>query len=211
MTAGESRIGRTVGLVEFWTTMAAVAGLILWPKVVAATWAMVTWTDAEKDACTAVPGCVVNVVPGGVVSVWWAILWVAIITAGIIVCWSPDRWWSSRGRGRIEFIADSSPRWLRVHAFAAAFVCAMLVLPGRGTTTTWAFEYAIPMVLALGAAGLATLSVRHARRVLPPATYRRLFGDSVLVDRAVRHQARKTAKARGRDSAAADAPDGDLR
>ena len=56
VTAGESRIGRTVGLIEFWTTMAAVAGLVLWPKVVGAIWAMVTWSDAEKDACTAAPG-----------------------------------------------------------------------------------------------------------------------------------------------------------
>jgi hypothetical protein len=193
VTAGASRIGRVVGLVEFWATMAAVVGLALWPKVFAAGWAMLTWTDAEKDACADVPGCVVNVVPGGVVSVWWAIAWVAVIIAGIVVCWPPRRWWSSRGRGRIEFIADSSPRWLRLHALVAAFLCLLLMLPGRGITTTWALEYTIPMVLALGVAGLATLSIRHARRTLTPAEFRRLLGDSIFVERAVRHEARKAA------------------
>jgi len=193
VTAGESRIGRTVGLIEFWTTMAAVAGLALWPKVVGAVWAMATWSDAEKDACTAVPGCVVNVVPGGVVSVWWAIAWVAIIIGGIVVCWPPERWWSSRGRGPVEFIADSSPRWLRAHAFVAAFLCLLLALPGRGITTTWALEYVIPTAMALVAAGIATLRVRHARKTLPAADFRRLIGDSILVERSVRHAARKSA------------------
>lgn len=195
MTAGESRIGRTVGLIEFWTTMAAVAGLVLWPKVVGAIWAMATWSDAEKDACASAPGCVVNVVPGGVVPVWWAVAWVAVILIGIAVCWAPERWWSSRGRGPVEFIADSSPRWLRVHAFVAAFLCFLLVLPGRGITTTWALEYLIPMSMALAAAGFATLSIRHARQTLPPATFRRLLGDSILVERSVRHAARKSAAA----------------
>ena len=193
MTAGASRLGRAVGLTEFWATMAAVAGLVLWPKVVAAGWAMLTWSDAEKDACTAVAGCVVNVVPGGVVPVGWAIAWVALIIAGILVCWSPERWWSSRGRGRVEFIADSSPRWLRVHALAAVFVCLILVLPGRGITTTWALEYALPAVLALAAAGIATLSIRHARRTLPAGEFRRLIGDSILVERSARQAARKGA------------------
>ncbi|WP_137845686.1 hypothetical protein [Microbacterium sp. 2FI] len=186
-----SRIGKAVGLVVFFSTMAAVAGLILWPKVVGATWAMITWTDAEKEICAAAPDCVVNVVPGGVVSVWWAILWVGIIVTAIIVCRRPERWWSSRGRGPFEFIADSSPRWLRVHAFAAAFVCALLSLPGKGITTTWALQYLIPTALALAAAGLATLSIRHARRVLSPDEYARLVGDSALVDRMVRRHERR--------------------
>lgn len=190
MTAGGSRIGRIVGLTVFWSTMAAVAGLALWPKVVAAGWALFTWTDARKAECEATAGCVVNVVPGGVVPVWWAIAWVVVIIAAIVVCWSPERWWSSRGRGRIEFIADSSPKWLRVHAFVAAFLCGVLTLPGRGITTTWALEYLIPTLLALGAAGLATLSIRHAKRTLKPADARRLLGDHVFVDRAVRHTER---------------------
>lgn len=204
MTAGASRIGRAVGIIEFSATMAAVAGLVLWPKVIGAIWAMVTWSDAEKDACVAVPGCVVNVVPGGVVSVWWAIAWVVVIAAGIIVCWSPERWWSSRGRGRVELIADSSPRWLRVHAFVAAFLCLLLALPGRGITTTWAVEYVIPAVFALAAAGLATLSLRHARRTLAPAEFQRLLGDGVLVDRAMRQATRRATRRSRRGSGRSD-------
>ncbi len=183
-----------MGLTVFWSTLAAVVGLALWPKVIGAGWALATWTDAEKERCEQTAGCAVNVVPGGVVPVWWALLWVAVIVTAIVVCWHPARWWSSRGRGRIEFIADSSPKWLRVHAFVAAFICALLVLPGRGITTTWAIEYAIPAVLALAAAGLATLSVRHARSVLTPAEAERLLGAHVLVDRAVRHSARTERK-----------------
>lgn len=205
MTAGDSQVGRVVGLIEFWTTMAAVAVLVLWPKVVGAIWAMATWSDAEKEACTGVPGCVVNVVPGGVMPVGWAIAWAAVILAGIVVCWPPERWWSSRGRGPIEFIADSSPRWLRVHAYVAAFLCFLLALPGRGITTTWALEYLIPMFMGLAAAGIATLSVRSARRTLPPAAIQRLLGDSILVERSARHAAR-TSSANRRGGAEGEAP-----
>ena len=49
--------------------------------------------------------------------------------------------------------------------------------------------------MTVAAAGFATLSIRHARRILPPATFGRLLGDSILVERSVRHAARKSAAA----------------
>lgn len=190
----DQRIGRAVGLAQFVATMTAVAGLLLWPKVVGAIVATITWTDAAKSACTQTPGCAVNLVPGGVVPVGWALAWVAVIVVGIAVCWSPRRWWSSRGRGVVEVIADSSPRWLRMHAVAAVFVCVIVAIPGRGVTSAWAVEYFAPAALALVAVGLATLSLRRARRSLPRREWERLAGTGVFVDRALRVGGRRARK-----------------
>ncbi|GAA2002283.1 hypothetical protein [Microbacterium ulmi] len=195
MTA-DQRIGRVVGLVVFWSTMAAVAGILLWPKVVGSIVGMVTWTDADKDACAETAGCAVNLVQGGVVSVWWAFAWIALIIGGIAICWAPARWWTSKGRFALEAVADSSPQWLRVHAIAALFVCLIVGIPGRSITTTWAPEYFAAAAAALAGAGLATLSLRHARRTLSAREYERLVGHGVFADRARRGAQRRERRGR---------------
>lgn len=197
-TTGE-RIGRGVGIGVFSMLVLALLGLVLWPKAVGAVIAQSTWSEQEKAACDATPGCVVNLVAGGVTPVAWAIAWVVLIGAAVVVCWLPTRWWSSRGRGPVEIIADSSPRWLRLHAFVAAFVCLLLIAPGRSNSTTWALEYLIPAVLALGVAGLATLSLRHARAALGPAAFAERAGTSLFSDRVAR--TRDRASARTKDAA----------
>ena len=170
------RLGRIVGITNFVATMAAVAFLLLWPKVIGSLIAMLSWSEAAQDACAAEPGCAVNVVPGGVLPVWWALAWVALIAVSVIVCWDPQRWWSSRGRFRIDIFADSTPRWLRVHAGVAAFVCLILVFPGRGITGVWALEYLIAAVAALAVVGLATISLRRAKARLGEKEFARLIG-----------------------------------
>lgn len=170
------RIGRFLGIANFVATMGAVLVLLLWPKVVGSLVAMLSWSQEAQDACAAEPGCAVNLVPGGVLPVWWALAWTALIAISIIVCWQPARWWSSRGKGRFEVFADSTPRWLRVHAGVAAFVCVILVFPGRSIGGAWAFSYLYAAGAAVLVMGLATLSLRHARTVLDPATFARLTG-----------------------------------
>lgn len=191
-TAGE-RIGRVVGIGVFSMLILALLGLVLWPKVVGGAIAQTTWTSQEKAACDDAPGCVVNLVAGGVAPVGWAIAWIVLIGLAVVICWSPTRWWSSRGRGPVEIIADSSPRWLRLHAVVAAFLCLLLIAPGRSNSTTWALEYLIPSALALGVAGLATLSLRHARATLGEAAFAERAGTSLFFDRVARTRARKTA------------------
>lgn len=188
-TSGE-RIGRLAGIGVFSLLVVALLGLVAWPKMVGSLVAQMTWTDAQKADCEATPGCVVNLVAGGVAPVGWAIAWVLLIGVAVVVCWSPSRWWSSWGRGAVEIIADSSPRWLRMHALVAAFVCLLLIAPGRSNSTTWALEYVIPTVLALGVAGLATLSIRRAKATLPASEFDRLVGASIFADRALRTRPR---------------------
>lgn len=170
------RVGRSVGITNFVATMAAVVLLLLWPKVIGSLIAMLSWSRQAQDACAAEPGCAVNIVPGGVLPVWWALAWVALIAVSVIVCWDPQRWWSSRGRFRMDIFADSTPRWLRVHACVAAFVCLILVFPGRSIAGVWAPEYLIAAVAALAVAVLATVSLRRAKARLGDKEFARLIG-----------------------------------
>lgn len=172
------RIGRFVGVTNFVATTLAVLGLLIWPKVIGSLIAMLSWSDEAKDACAAAPGCAVNVVPGGVLPMWWTLAWVAIIAVSVLVCWPPARWWSSRGKGKgkIEIFADSTPRWLRVHAAVAALVSVVLVFPGRSIAGVWAPDYLIPAGAALLVVGLATLSLRAGRAKLGPNAFDRLIG-----------------------------------
>lgn len=180
LVTNPERIGRIVGITNFVATMAAVLLLLIWPKVIGALIAMLTWSREAQDACSAEPGCAVNVVPGGVLPVWWALAWVALIAASVIVCWDPQRWWSSRGRFRIDIFADSTPRWLRVHAGVAAFLCLILVFPGRGITGVWALEYLIAVGAALAVMALATISSRRAKARLGDKEFARLIGPGAL-------------------------------
>jgi len=173
---GAQRLGRAVGATNVVATMAAVVGLLLFPKVVGSLIAMLSWSDDAKAACESEPGCAVNLVPGGVLPVWWALAWIALIAISVLVCWSPNRWWSARGKGRAAVFADSTPRWLRVHAGVAAFVCVVLVFPGRSVAGAWAIEYLYAAIAAVAVMGLATLSLRSARAALDPKEFARLLG-----------------------------------
>ena len=175
MTSGE-RLGRVVGVVNVAATLAAVAGLLLFPKVVGSLIAMLSWSDEAKETCELEPGCAVNLVPGGVLPVWWAFAWIALIAVSVLVCWSPSRWWSARGAGRAAVFADSTPRWLGVHAGVAAFVCIVLVFPGRSSAGAWAIEYLYAAIAAIAVLGLAMLSLRSARAALGPKELARLLG-----------------------------------
>lgn len=192
------RTGRFVGITNFVATMLAVLGLLIWPKVIGSLIAMLSWSDEVKDACAAEPGCAVNVVPGGVLPVWWTLAWVAIIALSVLVCWPPARWWSSRGKGKIEIFADSTPRWLRVHAAIAVLVSIILIFPGRSIAGVWAPEYLIPAGAALLVVGLATLSLRAGRAKLGPKAFDRLIGPGPFSPRvgAASRAADKPARAR---------------
>ena len=175
LTPGQ-RIGRFIGIANFVATLLALLVLLLWPKVVGSLIAMLSWSQEAKDACATEPGCAVNIVPGGVFPVWWALIWVAFIALSIVLCWSPNRWWSSRGKGRFEVFADSTPRWLRVHAAVAILVSVILVFPGRSIAGVWALEYLYAAGAALLVVGLATLSLRAGRATLGPKEFDRLIG-----------------------------------
>lgn len=201
MTTGQ-RIGRLVGLANFVATMAALCVLLLWPKVIGSLVAMLSWPRDEQDACALEPGCAVNIVAGGVFPVWWALGWVAFIATSVLVCANPERWWSSRGKGRFEVFADSTPRWLRVHAGAAVFMCVILVFPGRSSAGVWAPSYLYPAAAALLVMGLATLSLRRARKTHGDAVISKLSGAASLDrHRAAASRAKKKTSRTGKGAA----------
>lgn len=77
MTSGE-RLGRVVGVVNVAATLAA----MLEPAPVPEEGRRLADRDAElvgqaKETCELEPGRAVNLVPGGVLPVWWAFAWIA--------------------------------------------------------------------------------------------------------------------------------------
>ncbi len=105
---------------------------------------------------------------------WWGGLWSLSLFIGLLVCWSPRRWWTpqdSSGRPQLPGVF-STPEWLRLHAVIAGVLnAAMLVAEGTPTTADL-IGYAASALLALVVVVLATVCIRVTADRIPKALHR---------------------------------------
>lgn len=168
----DQRIGRVAAWVVAVAGIAATVVIGLLPQL-GRLIAGFAWSSAQKEACLASAApCAVSVVPFGPWLAWIALSWIALIAFAIVLCWSPRRWWISRGveRPRAPGVF-STPEWFRLHAFAALLITAMAFAAtlARGSTfVLW--EFAWPLGAAVAAIALATLAIRTTATRIDGAT-----------------------------------------
>lgn len=134
---------------------------------------------------------------------WWvAMVWVALLAASALLCWSPRRWWVPKpwsGRAPRAW-AGSSPEWLRIYSLVALFVSLLLIASGLGKQSGIDLGYGWPALGALLVVLLTTLSLRLSGDRIPApvrASLAKLQSPLLPAERRQRFGARGGNRSRG--------------